>query len=200
MRSGVLPVLGGLVMSELAIVAALTWAGPTLTREFSLDAGAAGRAVALGLLVSGTAGPVLGGFVSDLAQRTGGARRSLLYLTLMSALAGVFGLFALGTDVGLARVLMSAFMLTVSAVLVAGIAVFTVVIPQESRGFCIAILAAAQLIFGVAVAPLSVSVLAGSLGGANALGNALACVCVGSCLLGSGAFWTGRQSGSRSMA
>jgi hypothetical protein len=43
-------------------------------------------------------------------------------------------------------------------------------------------LAGAQVLFGVALAPVTVSVLSGILGGPAMIGKALTLVCVGACL------------------
>jgi MFS family permease len=177
-RSVIVPLLAGLVMAEMEILAVLTWAAPALSRRFALSTERVGAIVAVALLVSGVLGPILGGLSADACQRTGGPRRSMSLLGGLALLALPTSFFAVAPGVASASVLLVTSLMVLGAMLVAGIAVFTVVIPNELRGLCMSTLAGAQVLFGVALAPVTVSVLSGMLGGPAMIGKSLTMVCV----------------------
>jgi MFS family permease len=177
-RSVIAPLLAGLVMAEMEILAVLTWAAPALSRRFSLPTDLVGSIVAVALLVSGLFGPILGGLSADVCQRTGGPRRTMSLLGGLALLTLPTSFFAVAPGAASAGVLLVASLMMLGATLVAGIAVFTVVIPNELRGLCMSTLAGAQVLFGVALAPVTVSVLSGKLGGPAMIGKALTLVCV----------------------
>jgi nitrate/nitrite transporter NarK len=84
-------------------------------------------------------------------------------------------------------------MTVIGATLVTGITIFTVVIPNELRGLCMAILAGAQVLFGVALAPMAVSWIATAAGGPMMIGRALALVCVAASIMCTICFLFGRH-------
>jgi MFS family permease len=169
-RSVIAPLMLGLILAEMAVLAVLTWAAPALSRSFGLSPGQVGAVVAMALLVSGVVGPVAGGMLADFCQRVGGPRGTLTALTGLSLLAAPAGLFAVMPAMTAASVLLVAFMTLIGAIMVTGIALFTIVVPNELRGLCMATLAGAQVIFGVALAPVTVSLLSGALGGGDMIG------------------------------
>jgi MFS family permease len=187
------PLMVGSVMAEMAVLAALTWASPALARDFALTPAQIGTIMAMTVLVSGVVGPVAGGFLADLCQRTGGPRRTLLALSGLALLSAPLGLFSVVSGVTSASVLLVVFMTVIGAILVVGIALFTIVIPNEVRGLCIAVLAGTQVLFAVALAPVTVSLLSSVLGGPAMIGKALAVVCVTVGVLGAAAFMFGRR-------
>jgi len=69
----------------------------------------------------------------------------------------------------------------------------TVVIPNELRGLCLALLFAASSLFGLGIAPVTVSELAGIMGAREGIGAALASVCVVTSGLGAAAFIFARR-------
>jgi len=79
-------------------------------------------------------------------------------------------------------------MTLIIAVATMGMALFTIVIPNELRGLCMAVLTAAILLFALAVAPLAVSVLSDFLGGMTTISRALSIVCVAAAVLAATAF------------
>jgi MFS family permease len=199
-RAVIIPLLLSIVTIEVALQAMLVWAAPTLSRSFALPADRTGAVVATGLMVSGLAGPLVGGFVADASQRSGGPRRTLLVLSLMTLLSVPGALFAVAPGVGIASGLLVVFLTLVSAILVAATALFTIVVPNELRGLCISASAAANVLVGTGVAPLTISVLSGVLGGPTMIGKALASVCVMAAVLGAILFSLGRRFHPRSIA
>jgi len=75
----------------------------------------------------------------------------------MALLSVPTGIFAFLQDVTFASVLLMTFIVIVSATIVVGTALFTVVVPNELRGLCVAILFAAGTLFGLGLAPLAFS-------------------------------------------
>jgi MFS family permease len=173
-RAVIVPVLSGLVMAQIALVAALTWAAPVFSRMFALGPARIGAIMGTVMLVAGIVGPILGGLLADVCQRLGGPRRTASMLSGLGVLCVPAGFFAVMPDVSAATVLLALFMTIVGAISVAGITLFTIVTPNELRGLCMATLAGAEVVFGVAVAPMLVSALSGAMGGPAMIGKALA--------------------------
>ncbi len=193
MRVVVAPILGGMVLIEVAVCAALVWAAPALTRNFALPPQRAGAVMATALAVSGICGPILGGILTDYCQRTGGPRRSLLVLSGFAVLSVPLSLFAVVPNDVLATILLIAFMTILGAALVAGTTAFTVAVPIEIRGLCISLLFGANTLFGAGLAPLAVSLLSDITGGSATIGLSLTIVTVLSNILGAAAFGYGSR-------
>jgi MFS family permease len=192
-RFAVVPLLIGLLMLEVGIGAVLVWIAPVFTRDFHMASDRIGSIVAIGLAVSGVVGPVIGGFLADAGHRAGGPRRTMSLLAGLALLSVPIGAFAVAPGIITASALLVAFMTLIGAMVVMGTALFTVVIPGELRGLCMSMLAAACVLFGTGIAPLTVSSMSGVLGGPSAIGRALAVVCVGSGIIASAVFWMGRR-------
>ena len=192
-KGSVLPLAIGIVAAEIAVTAVLTWTAPVLARRFALPADRIGAIIAAGLLVSGVVGPMGGGVIADVCQRAGGPRRTLMALMVLASISLPLGLFALMPAAAAAATLFVIFMIIVGAIVVTGTALFTVIVPNELRGLCMASLAAACALFGVGLGPLAVSVLAEVFGrSGGSIGTGLACVCTASAVLGATMFgWGG---------
>lgn len=198
-RAVVAPLLVGLVMAEMAVLAVLTWASPALARSFELAPERIGAIMAVALFLSGVVGPIAGGALADVCQRIGGPRLTMFSLSLLALLCAPAALFPVMPTVSSASVLLVTFMTFVGAILVVGIALFTIVIPNELRGLCVAALAGVQVVFGVALAPVTVSVLSNAMGGGAMVGTALAIVGSATSLLGAACFLFGRRYFSGAM-
>lgn len=171
------------VLVEMAIGAMLIWGAPMLARNFGLPPDSIGAIMAAGMLVSGILGPIVGGALADLCQRTGGPRRTVSMMSAIALFSAPAGLFAFMPGVTSASILLVTTMTVMLAVAVMGITLVSIVIPNELRGLCMSVLVAACILFGLAVAPLSVSLLSGAIGGLAMIGKALSIVCVASSLL-----------------
>jgi hypothetical protein len=84
-----------------------------------------------------------------------------------------------------------------AATLAMGVTLFTIVIPKELRGLCLAVLTAVNSLFAVTFAPLAVSMLSGAIGGPHMIGVALTVVCAVATILGASSFALGRRYLSR---
>jgi predicted MFS family arabinose efflux permease len=168
----------GVVLVETAVGAMLIWGAPMLSRNFDLPPDDVGSIMAVGMLVSGILGPLLGGGLADLGHRRGGPRRTTAVLCWLSLLSVPPGMFAFVPGVAIASVLLVTAMTMMLAIAVMGMTLFTIVIPNELRGLCMSVLMAAILFFALAVAPLAVSLLSGAIGGAAMIGVSLSIICV----------------------
>jgi MFS family permease len=187
-------------MVGVADGAAVIWAAPTLSRSFSLAPGRVGAIMATVLLVSGVLGPILGGVLADICQRTGGPPRTMLVLSGLAILSVPAGFFAIAPSVAAASGLLVVFVTVGYAISVTATTLTTVVIPNELRAFCMAVLIAIGVLCGVGLAPVAVSVVSGAVGGPPMIGRALTIVSVATSLLGAATFAFGRRNLSRAGA
>lgn len=193
-RRAIAPVVIAMVMVEIAFQATWVWAAPVFSRTFGLSPQSTGSLLGASMLFSGVLGPLAGGALADLCQRTGGPHRSMMYLcvlTLISAAAAPFGVMP---AVASASVLLIAFMTIACAIFVMTSSLIIVVVPNELRGVCLALSAGMNAIFGVGLAPLIVSGLSGVLGGPAEIGKALALVSTSVCVVGAAIFFAGRRT------
>jgi MFS family permease len=192
-RAVIVPLLVGVVMIEIAIGAVLVWTAPMLSRSFALGPERIGAIMATGLVVSGVVGPIAGGVLADISQRTGGPRQTMYVLTVLAFLGVPTGFFALMPGVAAASILLVAFTVLISAGCVMGTTLFTIVIPNELRGLCMAMLTAACVLIGNGLAPVMVSLLSGVIGGPVMIGKALTLVAATTSVLGAGIFALGAR-------
>lgn len=183
----------GFALTKIANVAALTWAMPMLSRHFALSTERIGAIMAGIVLVSSILGSVLGGVLADTCQKRGGPHRTMLMLGCLALLSVPTGLFAAVPGIGSAAILLVLLMTFVVAIIVAGAALFSIVIPNELRGFCMTLLATVEVFFGIGLAPVMVSGLSSALGGPTMLGEALTLVCVAASLLAAMTFLFGAR-------
>jgi len=192
-RAVLAPLLAGGVMVEIGILAVLTWGAPMLARNFALSPERIGAIMAMVILISGVIGSIAGGVLADVWQRGGGPRRTITALGGLAFLNVPTGLFAFASEAALATALLIVFATMGNAILTAGSALLSIVIPNELRGLCIAVTAAVGVFLGLGLAPLAVSTLSSMIGGPEMLGAALSLVCVLTGILGATAYWFGRR-------
>lgn len=199
LRAVIAPLFAGIVMLEMALGSVMIWAAPTLSRGFAVSPDRVGAIMAMVVLVSGVVGPIAGGMVADLCQRTGGPRRTISALAGLALLSLLASSFSFAPQVALASALLAGFTTIVSAILVTGTTLFTVVIPNELRGLCMAALTGISVLLGLGFAPVAVSLLSGVTGGPATIGTALAVICGTASLFGGAAFAVGRPHYPRSV-
>lgn len=175
-RARVVPLVIGKVTIVTAYIAVMTWTLPALMRKLDLSSADASARIAAALLVSGLAGPLIGGFLADHCQRTGGPRRTMAALALLGLLAAGASLFAAMPEVTSAVALLVIFMTVLSAIGTMEMTVSTIIIPNELRGLCLSVIIAAGLVFG-GLSPLAVSVLSAITGDDAEIGSALSIIC-----------------------
>ena len=192
-RALVLPLTAGIVFVEVPLFAINAWAAPALSRGFALPPTRVGAILATATMVSGILGPIMGGSLADLCHRSGGPRRTMLASAGLALLGAPAGLFAIMPGVSPASGLLVACITIVGATVAMSATLFTIVIPNELRGLCLSILAAANSIIGMASAPLMVSGIAGVLGGPAMIGTSLTLVCTAASVLCALTFVIGRR-------
>jgi MFS transporter, Spinster family, sphingosine-1-phosphate transporter len=174
----VIPLVMGIVFVEMSLYAVLTWAASALSRSFGLQPQRVGTLMGTITIVSGVLGPVLGGVLADVCHRLGGPRLTVLVVSLLALGAALTASFAIAPQISTASFLLVAFITIVAASMSMGVTLFTIIVPNELRGLCLAILAAAVALLAVALAPLAVSLLSGALGGPPMLARALTITCI----------------------
>ena len=176
--------VAGMALVGLADGAALVWTAPTLSRTFALSPARVGTLTGAAIFASGTLGPLLGGPLADLCQRSGGPRRAVLLVAVLASLSVPAGLFGALHDIYLSVSLLVLFLILGNAISVIVIALTISVLPNELRGVSMTIEWGTGAAFGFGVAPLAVAELSVKLGGAPYIGQALAIVCAIASLLG----------------
>jgi MFS family permease len=192
-RAVIATLFAGFAVVNLADGAVLVWAAPALSRNFNLASDRVGAIMATSLLVGGVAGPIAGGVLADVCQRTGGPRRTVSTLCVLTFLSAPMGFFALVPTAFSASVPLTLFLTIGTAISVMTTATSIIAIPNELRGLVVSLKTAAAVLFGLGLAPLSVSMLSNALGGTAAIGKALGVICAMTSLLGSAAFVFGRR-------
>jgi MFS family permease len=183
----------GMAMVNLADGAALVWTAPTLSSTFAFATNRAAAVTGITIFVGGVAGPLMGGPLADWCQRTAGPKRTVSLIAFLALLSAATGLFAIFPDPDVSVCLLIAFLGLGSAISVAVIALSIIVIPNELRGTCITLEYGAGAIFGLGLAPMMVSAIAGELAGPSAIAPALAWVCAVTCLFGAVIFISQRR-------
>lgn len=196
-RAATAPLLAGLVIMELTITATVFWATPAFSRRFVVTPDRLGTIMAVAIVVSGCIGPIVGGTLADICQRSGGPRRTLLVmltLTLVDMSAAEFPTLA---GVRAATIGLVVFITITTAVLVMGTTAFTVVIPERTRGLFTSLLNGGGII-AAGLAPVVVSELASAMTGQAPIAQSLAAVSMGTCFLSAIAFFFGARQFRRS--
>ena len=183
----------GVLMGDIGVYGVLSWAAPAFSRQFSTSPQRTGEILGLAVLISGIAGPLIGGLIADFTSRSGGTRRTVVALGGLAALSIPTGAFCFVPHLAAATLMLVAYSTAGSAILVAGTALFTVAIPNEIRGTCVAVSFAIQSLLGIALVPVLISLLSEALGGERMLGAALSITCVGVSILGVGIFGLGSR-------
>ncbi|WP_242128208.1 MFS transporter [Sphingobium sp. Sx8-8] len=193
----ILPLIMGAVLIEIPIIAAFTWGAPILTRSFSLSAAEVGGIMGAILLLSGLAGPILCGLLSDVCYRAGGPRKAIGAVVLLIFVSTPGALFVAAPSAAIAAIILGLFMTCLIGALSMIVTAFTIIIPGQLRGLCLSMLSASAAVGGVALAPLLISWLSVAFGGPAMIGKALACICIPSSLLTCASLLLGMRSLAR---
>jgi MFS family permease len=187
-RTTLAPLLIGIVMGQIALWADFIWAAPMFARRFALTSEQTGIVMAVGLLASGVLGSLGGGCFADWCHRQGGASRTALVLGALSIASVPCALFGLLPSAGSASLVFGVFLTLANMLAVIATSLFIVVIPNELRGRCLALLVACCVLVGNGLAPMMVSGVSALLGGAQHMGGALSGICAGASVVATVAF------------
>jgi MFS family permease len=182
----------GYFIVAVGYTAALVWTAPILARYFKLAPDRIGSLMGIVLLISGLLGPLLGGTLADLCQRTGGPRRLISLMMILSLVQVPSGFYGVMPNVPLLALLL--FVLC-SLCYVKGIICTTVaslIVPEELLGVTFGALNVLSAILS-STAPVAVSVLAERIGGIPGIREGLTSVCVITSLVGVAIFAVGRR-------
>jgi MFS family permease len=198
-RAVIAPLLAGKIIVGLVVGAIVVWAAPAFLRTFGLAPGEAGALMSAVLLIGAIAGPLLGGFLADVCQRSGGPCRTMIAVSVLALLSTPASLFMLSPDIVWAFVLLVVLKTVFGAAAVMETTLATIMIPNELRGLCMSVLIAATVFFGMGAAPVVVSLMSGALGGPDMLGKALTLVCASAGIAAAGIFALGSRAFERRM-
>ena len=182
----------GYVIVAVGYTAALVWTTPIFARHFNLPPDRIGALMGAILLASGLLGPLLGGTLTDKFQRTGGPRRLISLMMVLSLVQVPSGFYGIMPSVPLVILLL--FVLS-SLCGMKGIICTTVtslVVPKELLGVSFGVINAISAILSSA-APVAVSVIADRVGGIAGIRLGLTSVCVITSLVGAATFALGRR-------
>jgi len=182
------PLLLGRMTVWIADGAVLVWAAPLFSRNFHLSPDRVGALMGVSLFVSGVCGPLMGGMLADICERFGGPRLTMFALGAVALCSVPAALFAHVSSPITSCVMLTCFLTSGYLVGTAAISLATIVVPGELRGLYLAVTISVCALLFIGVAPLMVSLLAGALGGHDALGHALTAVAMGTSLLGFAVF------------
>jgi MFS family permease len=194
LRSLLGPLITAVTLVGIADGAALIWAAPMFERHHGLNPQETGAIMSGALLVGGFAGPAIGGLLADFGHRHGGPQATYLLLIVLALLSAGAGLFGIAPGYWAAAAGFLLFMTAGSAISVSVGTLTTIVMPRDLRGLSLAFLSGTGIMFGLGVAPLTVSFVSGLLGGPEHLGSALALVCTSTSVAGAIIFHLGRKA------
>lgn len=182
-RAKIIALTAAIVLIEIALTIALTWTVPALSRRYLMPFDAIGAATATALLVGGIVGPIAGGLLADWCHRTGGPKRTALFLavlTILSAPTGLFPVMPTFTAAIIGFLLFESFGLALITIVMT---LFTIVFPASVRGLCVGIMLTAASLVSLSLAPGMVSLLAEARGGAGQLGASMAIIAIAASVL-----------------
>jgi MFS family permease len=173
--------------------AAFTWALPTFSRTFLLPPDRVGEIMAMAMLATSVIAPFLAGGLSDFCQRTGGPRRTFTVLAWLSVLSILGALFPLMPTPEIGGVFLAEYKILGFVFQAMMMTLSNILVPSHIRGLMRGISSTLAYLVGMALAPFSVSLLTGYLGGPSEVGNSLAIVCVIGGILSAAAFGFSRR-------
>jgi MFS family permease len=187
-RRVVLPIVLAMAIAYTVVASGRIWAVSALSRLHSLPPKEIAGLMAVIILISGISGPLIGGLIADMTYRSGGPRRTLTALCLLSLLSIAGCLFTFPPTAFTGGALLLLLMVLSGCILLVGGTLLVNVVPNELRGISVATLGAAQLLVGVAIAPLVVSGISDHWRDGGALPYALTGVNIIACLFAAAAF------------
>ncbi len=175
-RGFLVPLVGGLLFSVIAVQAANVWAAPLLIRNFGLTPGDFAGWLSLVTLIALIFGALGGGQLAELGRRRGGRAGVLLPAVLAALASAPLALFALAPNVQSFAVLLALDLFCAGLIPTVGVIAITLNIPNEIRGLAIGAYVLCTALFGAATAPAAIALLSQALGGEGMLGQAIVMV------------------------
>lgn len=152
-RRLILPLFGGFCLYYVGFVGISSWTVVFLTRAFNTDLSAFAGRLGIMAMIAGTGGYMLGGVLSDSAigRRSGG---KVLLLSILPIVAIPSALAGLAPDVNMALVALGTLSFATPMVNVAMNAAMQDLLPNDMRGFSVAVLSVAVALPAGAGGPL----------------------------------------------
>ncbi|PVM84797.1 MFS transporter [Caulobacter radicis] len=172
-RRFLVPLLGGLLFSTIAVQGANVWAAPLLMRNFGLTPGGFAGWLSAVTLIGLIVGALSGGQLAELGRRRGGRAGVLLPAALAAFISAPLALFAVAPNVPLFAILLGLALVCAGMVPTVGVVAITLNLPNTIRGRGIAAYVLTTALFGAATAPAAIALLSQALGGEAKLGLAI---------------------------
>ena len=187
-RRFLIPLLGGLLFTVIAMQAANVWAAPLLIRRFGLTPGSFAGWLSLVTFAGLILGALAGGQLAELGRRRGGRSGVLLPAVVAAIAAAPLSLFALAPTVGSFAALLAFDLFCAGLIPTVGVIAIALNIPNEIRGRAIGSYVLVTALLGTATAPAAIAVISRALGGEAMLGQAIVIVSVPAALAAAACF------------
>lgn len=164
-RAFLLPLYAAYVAVIMADVAAAVWAAPILQRSFNQQPADFGGWMGAVVLGAGVFGALAGGVAADMGREVRW-RGGLMLAALVAAVAGVpAATFAIMPDVAMFGALLGLLLFAGAVMGLVTATALALVIPNEIRGICLAVLLLVGGVVGFGFGPSVVTLVSRALGG-----------------------------------
>lgn len=182
-RGWLLPLLVGMALLSVGDYGLLSWVPTALARAFAWPPDRIGLWFGVITTVTGMAGALLGGLLSDLFARRYG-ERTRLSLAMSAALAGVLGATLVGAgQPEMTLIGLGVWTLASAIGATSGIAALQVLVPGHLRGVSMSLVAFCNTLLGLGLGPTAVALVSGAYDGREAVNLAIASVVAPAALL-----------------
>jgi MFS family permease len=178
-RVFLIPLFVGSMAAGVGEGAAGVWAAPVLQRNFGIGPDKFGAIMGVMIMISGLVGSALGGVVADIgtkSRRRGGILIGAIVATFVSTAASVYPLMP---SVLSFNVVLGVLLLACTVAQLVGSTAATVLLPNEERGMCMALIGILGTLIGLGAAPLTAMFGMQVFGDEHHLGQSLAIIGVG---------------------
>jgi MFS family permease len=152
-----IPLYLGLALLSVGDYGILSWTPTLLSRKFALDPATIGLWFGVISAAGGILGSVVGGVMSDVAERRGGARARFASVAVAAAAAAAGAALLAGGSAAMAYAGLAVWTFASALGGTGGTAALGVVVPNEMRGVSISIMAFCNTLLGLGLGPTLVA-------------------------------------------
>jgi MFS family permease len=156
-RQLLVPLYIGMGLLSIGDYGVLSWGPSVLTRRFLFQPAQMGASFGIITAIGGVVGALIGGSVSDLAQRRAGSAGRLAMIAAGAVLAAIGALLVSGGTSLIVLAGLGLWMFASTMAATAGIATLGVIVPNEVRGVSISIVAFCNTLLGLGGGPTLVA-------------------------------------------
>jgi MFS family permease len=157
-RGGALvPLYLGMALLSIGDYGVLSWMPSLLSRRFAMSPAAIGGVFGAVSAAGGITGSLIGGILSDRAERRGGSRARLAAIAVAAFVAGAGAFFLAGARPGVALAGLGIWTFASALAGTGGMAALGVVVPNEIRGVGVSLVAFCNTLLGLGLGPTVVA-------------------------------------------